>query len=247
MTLLSINLNKVALVRNSRGGSYPSVIEAARIAIDAGVRGITVHPRVDARHITLDDVVELANFPAVQRGEVELNVEADLRQEIIDLVSVTKPTQYTIVPGSPGELTSTRGWRPYDDQERLRDVVKRLGSQCRLSVFCDPAVPAVKFVQQKGLHAVELNTRIYAELWALGQHAPHVEEIRKAAEAARQAGMRVNGGHDLTTGNLPDLLAKVRFDELSIGHHLIGEALLVGLKPIAGEYLKIVGAVTQQN
>ncbi len=245
MTNLSVNLNKVALVRNARGGGYPDLLEAARIVIAAGVRSVTVHPRSDARHITLDDVIDLSNLPAVQNGDVELNVEADLRREIIDLVSAVRPTQYTIVPGSPNELTSTRGWRPYDDQERLRAVVERLRPACRLSIFCDPSTAAVQFVQHTGVHAVEINTRMYAELFEQGDHKPHIEDIKQAADVARNAGLRINGGHDLTPENLPDLLAAVHFDELSIGHHLVGKAMLLGLGSATTEYMNLLASSAQ--
>lgn len=245
MPKLSVNINKVAVLRNSRGGNYPDVLDAAHIAIRAGVQSITVHPRSDARHITLDDVIALRNLPAIQSGQVELNVEADLRQQIVDLISVIKPTQYTIVPGVPAELTSTRGWRPYDDQERLRRVVTKLRPVCRLSIFCDPSVAAVQFLQQSGVHAVEINTRLYTELWARGEHRAHVEEIRKAADAAHKAGLRVHGGHDLSVENMPDLLSVVDFDELSIGHHLISKALMVGLESVTEEYLKTIATFTK--
>lgn len=242
MARLSVNLNKVALLRNSRGGGYPDLLEAAGVVIAAGARSITVHPRADERHITLDDVVVLSGLPAIQRGEVELNVEADLRQQIVDLVSVLRPTQYTIVPTSPGEMTSTRGWRAYDDQDRLHQVIDKLRSVCRISIFCDPTVPAVQFLKHSGVHAVEINTRIYAELWARGEHQNHVAEITQAAQVARQAGLRVHGGHDLTLDNLPELVSHVQFDELSIGHHLIGKAVFMGLEQVVKNHLKLLSA-----
>ncbi|APS00763.1 pyridoxine 5'-phosphate synthase [Pajaroellobacter abortibovis] len=240
MTTLSVNLNKVALLRNARGGCSPDLLEAARLVIAAGVRSITVHPRSDGRHITLDDVIALRHLPLIRDGQVELNVEADLRQPIIDLVSCIRPTQYTIVPSVPGELTSMRGWRTYDDQERLRQVVARLKSICRLSIFCDPEESAVVFLQQTGVHAVEINTRLYAESWERKEHAAPLAEIRKVALTAVRSGLRVHGGHDLTLQNLPELLAQVRFDELSIGHHLISEAVLLGLAQIVPSYLSLI-------
>jgi len=240
MTRLSVNLNKVALLRNSRGGTYPDLLEAAALVTAIGAKSITVHPRADARHVTLDDVIALKSWLDTNASHVELNVEADLRQQIVDLVSVVKPTQYTIVPGTAGELTSMRGWRAYDDQGRLAEVIQGLRASCRLSIFCDPACAAVEFLATSGVHAVEFNTRIYAELWAQGRHRDHLAELERAARSARATGLQVHGGHDLTLENLPELIARVKFDELSIGHHLIGRALFEGLGRVVKDHLALL-------
>lgn len=240
MARLSVNINKIALLRNSRGIDVPNLIQMVQLIIDAGVTSLTVHPRADARHITFQDVYDLSMLPLIKSGTVEFNIEADLRAEAVELVKAVKPTQYTIVPTDSGELTSTRGWRDYDDQLRLNKVVCELRSLCRLSLFCDPDVVAVERLKDKGVHALEINTRLYAESWLEGKPRLFLEAIAVAAQVARASGLRLNGGHDLTTDNLPMLLARVDFDELSIGHHLTSQALLGGLVPTVQEYLRIV-------
>lgn len=238
MTLFSLNLNKIALLRNSRGGDDPNLADFARRAIDAGVKGLTVHPRADARHITLDDVIMLARMPEVASGAVELNIEGDLRPELITLVETLRPDQFTVVPVTPGEVTSHRGWRAYDSHADLRRTVERLDG-IRISVFCDATVESCDHAIACGAHAIELYTGPFAEAHKAQTHAASLEALRRTADHARRAGLRVNAGHDLTLDNLPVLRASVELDEVSIGHHVTIDALVMGWNAALTAYVEI--------
>lgn len=239
-TKLSVNLNKVAIVRNSRGGNVPDLVTAARIVIDAGADGITVHPRADARHIRLDDLDALAAMPEISSGRIELNVEGDLRPDLIDAVVRVGAAQYTVVPVTKvAELTTTRGWNASDDQEALRNAVSRVGGRTRVSVFVDVAPEGIRLAAAAGARAIEFHTRDYAA--ASGAQAEAIlGEIRRMAELARSLGLRVNAGHDLTPQNLGPLLAAITPEEVSIGHALVSQAVLGGLAAATGEYLQVI-------
>lgn len=239
-TLLSVNLNKVCLLRNSRGGGVPDPVEAARICIEAGAGGLTLHPRSDARHATLDDVIAFAALAEVRDGRIELNIEGDLRPELIRTAQQVGASQFTAVPVMPGEVTSSRGWRAYDDHDGLAAAVRALGGSPRVSVFCDATEASVRLAHAAGAHAVEFYTGHYAHAFGGPDQARHLDDLIAAAAVARGLGMRVNGGHDLTTANLPAFIAAVRPDEVSIGHQIIADALIHGLAATVRAYLDAI-------
>lgn len=242
MARLSVNLNKVATLRNSRGGAVPSVIEAARVCVEAGAPGITVHPRADQRHIRPDDVREVAETLEPHRGRVEYNIEGDPRPELIALVEEVRPDQCTLVPVRPGELTSEAGWPPDTPREELVEVVARLHEVgVRVSVFVDPARSPIDWAADLGADRVELYTEPYARAFEKGGAAldASLERYRAASEHAASRGLGVNAGHDLDLDNLPRFLTLPHIDEVSIGHALMSRALFVGLGRVVGEYLKI--------
>ena len=238
---LSVNLNKVALLRNSRGGNAPDVLAAAHKVIALGANGITVHPREDARHITLDDAMALARLEEIRTGQVEYNIEGDMRPDLVSLIEAIGPTQYTVVPVRPGEITSDRGWRAHDDHKRLQAVAARLRPKVRIAVFCDPDSTSVDLAARAGVDAAEFYTGIYARQTPGSPQARNaIIDIARAAKHARSLGLRVHGGHDLTLENLPPLLQEVGFDELSIGHHIAAAALLRGLESTVRDYLDCI-------
>ena len=197
-----------------------------------------MHPREDARHITLEDATALARLEEVRTGRMEYNIEGDMRPELVSLIETVRPTQYTVVPVRPGEITSDRGWRAHDDHERLKAMVARLKPQVRIAVFCDPDPVSVDLAIPAGIDAVEIHTGVYARQMPGSPQAKNaIADIALAAQHARSLGLRVHGGHDLTLENLPPLLREVRFDELSIGHHIAATALLRGLESTVRDYL----------
>jgi len=238
---LSVNVNKVATVRNSRGGRVPSVIDAVRVCIDAGARGITVHPRADARHITRDDVLEIAEELGPLRGKVEFNIEGDPRPDLIDLVLQVKPDQCTLVPVAPGEITSQAGWQRDIDQPLLNEAIGRLrDAGVRVSLFVDPVPHVVAWAATLGAHRVELYTEPFARAFERGPDEAQVSfaKYEKAARRAHDAGIGVNAGHDLDLRNLTLFRTLPYLDEVSIGHALIGRAIFVGLGTVVREYLR---------
>lgn len=238
MTRLSVNLNKVALVRNARGGGVPDILEAARIAIGQGCDGLTVHPREDARHATLEDVRRLASLDEVLRGTIELNVEGDLRPELMAVVREVGATQFTAVPVLPGEVTTTRGWRSRRDEPALRDAVGFFEGRTRVSLFVDPDAEGIRLAAGVGADAVELHTYEYAHAFGTPRHAAVLEAYGAAADVARSLGLRVHAGHDLDLDNLGPLLDRIHPEEVSIGHALVSRALLVGLEVVTREYVE---------
>ncbi len=244
MAKLSVNVNKVATLRNSRGGPIPSVVDAARVCIEAGAPGITVHPRADARHITFEDVRDLKELLDPWTS-VEFNIEGDPRPDLLNLVETIRPHQCTLVPVRPGEITSEAGWPPDADEKDLRDVIARLrGHGIRVSLFVNPDEAAVRFANRVGAERVELYTEPYARAFNTSGTslsdalAPYV----RAATVAAELGLGVNAGHDLDLENLPDFVqAMPRLDEVSIGHALISYALYVGLRQAVLEYREAAG------
>lgn len=240
MTHLSVNLNKVALVRNARGGGVPDIVEAARIAIGQGCDGLTVHPREDARHATLDDVRRLAEIDEVRGGAIELNVEGDLRPELMAVVREVGATQFTAVPVLPGEVTTTRGWRSRSDEPALREAIASFRGRSRVSLFVDPEPAGIELAAAVGADAVELHTYEYAHAFGTPRGAEVLADYVRAAELARSLGLRVHAGHDLDLDNLRPLLEGVRPDEVSIGHALVSRALLLGLEIVTREYVGLI-------
>ncbi len=249
MIKLSVNVNKVATVRNSRGGSLPSVVEAVRVCVEAGAPGITVHPRADARHITAGDVRAVAEFLASRHASgasrVEFNIEGDPRQDLLQMVHDVKPGQCTLVPVKAGEITSEAGWPSGTPRETLGVVVRELrAAGVRVSLFVDPVDDAIRWAADLGADRVELYTEPFARAFAQG--ASHGQRsfalYVRAAELAASLGLGINAGHDLDLANLLLFRALPHLDEVSIGHALISHALFVGLHQSVRDYLDVLAA-----
>ena len=237
---LSINVNKVATLRNSRGGNVPSVIDAVRVSVAAGSPGITVHPRADARHITLVDVREIAAELAPERGTVEYNIEGDPRPDLMDTVLDVRPDQCTLVPVKPGEVTSQAGWPADTSRGALGGAVRDLQAEgIRVSVFVDPEEGPIRMAAEVGANRVELYTEPFARAFTLGGTAAQQAFRRYVAAAAlaHGLGLGVNAGHDLDLENLTLFRTLPHLDEVSIGHALISHALYVGLDRAVRDYL----------
>lgn len=249
MTHLSVNVNKIAVLRNSRGGREPDVVRAARTCLDAGAFGITVHPRPDARHITEADVHALSALTR-ERG-VEFNLEgnpfAPPRGDypgFVELVRRARPAQATLVPDGDAQITSDHGFDLAADAARLAPVVAELKSLgCRVSLFVDAGTDAAALERAAaaGADRIEIYTEPYARAYANGNHARELDACARTAQAARACGLGANAGHDLSQHNLGALKRAIPFlAEVSIGHALIGEALYAGLAPTVRAYLAIL-------
>ena len=240
MVRLSVNVNKVATLRNSRGGHEPRVLDAVDVCLQAGVRGITVHPRADQRHITPSDVRDIARRLTPLRPGIEFNMEGDPRPDFIDLVHDVRPEQCTIVPVAPGEITSQAGWTPGSETERLPDVISGMKARgIRVSVFVDPTVDAIELAHKVGADRVELYTEPFARAFERGPKdaADSFALYATAARLAHQRGLGVNAGHDLDLVNLELFKILPHLDEVSIGHAIMSRALFVGLDTVVREYL----------
>ena len=243
MAKLSINVNKVATIRNSRGGTVPSVLEAVKVCVDAGAPGITVHPRADSRHITKADVHEIAAWLRPMTGRVEFNIEGDPRPELLELVRTVKPDQCTLVPVQPGEITSQAGWSADTPRDTITRVVADIrAAGVRVSLFVDPQERPIRWAAEMGADRVELYTEPFARAFERGE--PHAREsfatYTRAAELAHSLGLGVNAGHDLDLDNLVVFRRLPYLDEVSIGHALISHALFVGLAQSVREYLDVL-------
>jgi pyridoxine 5-phosphate synthase len=240
MVRLSVNVNKVATVRNSRGGTTPSVLDAVMVCVEAGAPGITVHPRADARHITAADVREIAALLAPLRGRVEFNIEGDPRPDLRALVLSVRPDQCTLVPVRPGEITSQAGWSPETPRDALARTIADLhAAGIRVSLFVDPEEAPIRWAADLGADRVELYTEPYARAFersrAEGERSLAV--YARAAGLAHALGLGVNAGHDLNLDNLVVFRRLPHLDEVSIGHALISHALFVGLSRSVRDYL----------
>jgi pyridoxine 5-phosphate synthase len=244
-TALSVNLNKVALVRNTRHLGIPSVTRAAALCLEAGAQGVTVHPRPDARHIRAEDVRELHKLLQFWTGR-EFNIEGNPFHNLMDFVRELRPHQCTFVPDSEGQFTSDHGWNFPADAERLRPLVaeaKSLG--VRVSLFMDPVPQAMAAAKAVGADRVELYTESYATAWATDRRAEVVGAFAESARAAQAAGLGVNAGHDLNRDNLTDFLRAVPgVQEVSIGHALISDALEMGYAATVQAYLAAIDAAS---
>ncbi len=250
MTVLSVNLNKVALIRNARGGDTPSVLDAARTALAAGAAGITVHPRPDQRHIRPDDVLKLAELVREHPG-IELNIEGNPfsgpRENgypgFDTLVEQARPHQATLVPDTDNQLTSDHGWDLSGDNGRLQAAIARYQSLgARVSLFMDPVAEQIDGAEACGADRIELYTGPFAEVvWARGIDHPEslamLERYRTATRHAVSIGLGVNAGHDLDLTNLPLFRRIHEVAEVSIGHALISDALNMGLDTAVRRYL----------
>ena len=245
MAKLSVNINKVATIRNSRGGAVPSVLEAAAACVAAGAPGITVHPRADARHITAADVRELAVFVASTARGTEYNIEGDPRDDLLALVHEVRPTQCTLVPVRPGEVTSQAGWSADTPRDRLAAVVRDLrAAGIRVSVFVDPEEAPIRWAADIAADRVELYTEPFARAFERGGASARdvFTTYVRAAELAHGLGLGVNAGHDLDVRNLVMFRTLPHLDEVSIGHALISHALFVGLAQSVRGYLDVLSA-----
>ncbi len=243
MVKLSVNVNKVATVRNSRGGRVPSVTAAVRVCLDAGAPGITVHPRADARHITAGDVREVAAMLSPYKGRVEFNIEGDPRPDLLALVHEVRPDQCTLVPVRPGEVTSQAGWSPDTPRGVLERTVRDLrAAAVRVSLFVDPSLAPIKWASELGADRIELYTEPYARAFERGVEQAHASfgAYTEAAEYAQTLGLGLNAGHDLDLDNLVIFRRLPHLAEVSIGHALISHALFVGLQQAVREYLEVL-------
>lgn len=242
MIRLSVNVNKVATLRNSRGGRVPSVVDAVRVCVSEGVRGITVHPRLDRRHITPIDVHEIADVLR-RHPDVEYNIEGDPRPDLVAMVRQVRPHQCTLVPVVPGEITSQAGWTRGAQTDQLAGVIADLkGLGVRVSVFVDAELEAVHLASSLGADRIELYTEPFARAFERGPDAAHQSFARyvAAAELSASLGMGVNAGHDLDLDNLGLFRTLPNLAEVSIGHALMSRALFVGLRPVVREYLAVL-------
>lgn len=242
---LSVNVNKVATLRNSRGGTLPSVVDAVRIVVDAGAPGITVHPRADERHITRFDVPAIAHFLGPRRRDVEFNIEGDPRPDLLAMVRDVRPHQCTLVPVRPGELTSQAGWSPETPRAELQAAIQDLQSRgVRISLFVDPEPAAIEWAAAMGADRVELYTEPFARAFKEGaaQADASFRRYIEAANLAHALGLGVNAGHDLDLDNLVLFRTLPHLDEVSIGHALISHALYVGLDRAVRDYLRACAA-----
>jgi len=235
MTRLSVNINKIATLRNSRGGNNPDLIQVAKDCERFGAQGITVHPRPDERHIRYDDVFALKKIVTT-----EFNIEGNCQeQKFIDLVLANKPEQVTLVPDVLGQITSNHGWDTIANQQYLKGMIKVFkDAGIRVSIFVDPVVEMIEAASTTGTDRIELYTEAYAHYYYQGREtaiAPYI----KAAEAAQKVGLGINAGHDLDLQNLKYFAENIPgLDEVSIGHALICDALYYGLENTIQMYLR---------
>lgn len=243
MTKLSVNVNKVALLRNSRTVGIPSVMLAAQVCIDAGCHGITVHPRPDERHITNRDAYELAELVGDIEG-LEYNIEGNPFPKWLDIVRKTKPEQATLVPDDPNAFTSDHGWdlKDSDNVARLKPIVAELKDLgIRVSMFMDPEPEQIQLAAEVGADRIELYTEPYAAAHREKNVAPVFKLFTEGSKSAQNCGMGVNAGHDLNLDNLGEFLTIPGILEVSIGHALVGSAVFMGLEKTVKEYLRVMG------
>lgn len=233
MTRLSVNINKVATLRNARGENVPDVLRFALDCEDFGAQGITVHPRPDERHITRRDVDQLAKAVSV-----EFNIEGYPSQDFIDLVIKAAPAQVTLVPDAPDALTSSAGWNVIENKEFLREVVARLrNAGVRVSIFVGTDPAQIRAAAEVGADRVELYTKPYADMYETDRDRA-VAPFVKASEEARRLGIGLNAGHDLNLRNLQFFKQSLPLlDEVSIGHAIISDALYLGIRETIRQYL----------
>ena len=242
MTKLSINVNKIAWLRNARGENRPNLLETSKILVDCGVDGITVHPRPDLRHITPDDVYDLSNL--CKNSNIEFNIEGNPYSEkakdypgFIQLVKEIEPDQCTLVPDAPDQLTSDHGWQiDGKDHNVLVNIIEELKTdKTRVSLFVDPDIKQIENIKSIGANRVELYTGPYA----LNPILEVLSSYETSYNYAKSIGLNVNAGHDLDLENLKPFLDRAPVDEVSIGHALISDALIYGLDTVTKKYLDL--------
>ena len=239
MARLSVNLNKVALLRNSRHTGVPDVLKFARIAQQAGADGLTVHPRPDERHIRRSDVPALAKLMQPWRPQSELNIEGYPDERLFEIVHEVRPEQCTLVPDAPGAFTSEEGWK-LDNRDMplvTKAVAELTRIGCRVILFVDPDLAVVERVPGTGADGIEIYTGTYAAAFRAGDSTKELEACAATAARARERGLVVNAGHDLNLDNLPPLVAAMPFlAEASIGHELTADALVMGFAAAVQAY-----------
>ena len=240
MTHFSANINRIALLRNSRDNGLPDLLHAAKTILDAGADGITVHPRPDERHIRINDIAPLAALLA-QYPDREFNIEGNPHHNLMAIVEAVRPHQATFVPDAVGVSTSNRGFAAGAEMNAVQPLILRLKDNgVRVSVFVDAEISAVEAAYTAGADRIELYTEPYAVAFAAGGSGAAEAALRKfvdAASRARALGLGVNAGHDLNLHNLPDFIRDVAPDEVSIGHALISDALWLGMDTATRLYL----------
>jgi pyridoxine 5-phosphate synthase len=238
---LSVNINKVATLRNSRGGDEPGLLAAMRTIVQAGAPGITVHPRADERHIRRDDVYAVARELGPLGGTVEFNIEGDPRPDLVAMVHDVRPTQCTLVPVKPGEITSQAGWPPGTPRAGLAGMIEEMrAAGIRVSLFVDAALDPVRWAADLGADRIEIYTEPFARAFAGGDTRARDDTFgacTAAAELAHELGLGVNAGHDLNLDNLVLFRGLPHLAEVSIGHALMSHALFVGLDRAVRDYL----------
>ena len=249
-TKLSVNVNKVALLRNQRDLNTPSVVALARAAVEAGAHGVTLHPRPDERHIRPHDVDDIAQLLADMREadpsvRAELNIEGNpFEGAMLDHCSRVRPTQATLVPDSPDQYTSDHGWplaSGFSEMSRLQDIIAELQELgCRVSLFMDADDAAVGLAPHTGCDRVELYTQPWAEAYGTPEQDTVLRRFAAAAARARDTGLKVNAGHDLNLANLAAFLKIPNIEEVSIGHALTADALEMGWSPAVRAYLDVI-------
>ncbi len=238
---LSVNLNKIALLRNSRGEDYPNLLEYADIALSKGVQGITLHPRPDQRHAKYSDLQPISLLIKTDYPDAELNIEGFPSEQFLSEVLELQPNQCTLVPDLPGQITSNNGWKLLEQNKILESAINTLRkANIRVSLFIEAKSGYAQIAKQLGAHAIELYTGPYAKLHSsdddnLKLLLPYIETTNEA----RRLSLRVNAGHDLNTENLGIFITSMHIDEVSIGHGIIVDALKYGFVPTIEKYLSI--------
>ncbi|MCZ4272624.1 pyridoxine 5'-phosphate synthase [Maritalea porphyrae] len=243
MTALSVNLNKVALLRNQRDLPWPSVVGMARVVLDAGADGITVHPRPDERHIRRSDVYDLAALVRDEYPDKEFNIEGYPDNGLIDLVLENKPHQVTFVPDDPNQATSDHGWDVKGSHNILADPIRQMKQAgIRVSLFIDEDPNIPPDAAEIGADRVEIYTGPFGGTFGTPEGDHHLQRMQVTSQAASAAGLVINAGHDLTLENLPAFLAQVpNVAEVSIGHGITADALLMGFAEAVRQYQKALG------
>lgn len=240
MAKLSVNLNKFALIRNSRGTNYPDLIGMAKRTIQAGAHGITVHPRPDQRHVKYSDVFELSELLSKHPG-IEFNIEGNPKPKFMEIVKEVKPDQCTLVPDDPGQLTSDHGWNLKNEGERIIPAINDLKEHgIRVSLFMDTDLEQIDIAGEIGTDRIEIYTEPYARAFGSALGDKIFNEVNIAACHANDIGLGVNAGHDLNLDNLGKLLSISCIQEVSIGHAIVVESFDYGFEETLRLYLKIV-------
>lgn len=240
MTKLSVNLNKIALIRNSRDSDFPNLLDFANLCVNAGVHGLTIHPRPDQRHARYADVYNLAALVAEKNG-IELNIEGNPTDKFLQVVLEARPTQCTLVPDDPNQLTSDHGWDINKHGQRLKEIVGQLkAAGIRSSIFIDPDPEQIKLAKATGTDRIELYTESYARAFGGNNEQTVFEQFHEAARVAQEIEIGVNAGHDLNQENLAKFLTIPGILEVSIGHALTVESLLSGFEKTIKNYLTIM-------
>jgi pyridoxine 5-phosphate synthase len=233
MTRLSVNINKVATLRNARGGNMPDVVQFAKDCERFGAQGITVHPRPDERHITTEDVFNLKKVVTT-----EFNIEGYPDTRYLELIRATRPAQATLVPDPPGVLTSNAGWNTKKQKDFLKEIIQEIHSlNIRSSIFIEPDIDLIENAAEIGVDRIELYTGPYAELYNRNKEKA-ISPYIAAAETAKKCGLEINAGHDLNLDNLAYFKQNLcQLDEVSIGHAIISDALYFGIENTIQQYL----------